>query len=561
MEPMVRPQRAAVVPRVLSEISGDPFPIDEMLLPHLGKAGLVALLGPFGAGKTTALGHLAASMPDCLLLFDEDTPLEIVEEAARASLVVYAGEEPCFRTHTARLRLAPWGRDEALDYLMAAHPARCGAVMRLLAADPDVKKLEGTAELWRAVLDRLAQGSPGVAAALAAIATRAPRDDRILLHRVVLHARQAYEVAVSVRTKGDAAALRSPLPLAVIRGAERLLAGDAAAREFLATLCAGPADDRQPMAASLLLALDPAWRPGAAPRLASAHLAGAKWRGADLRGAALAAADLAGADLDAAVLDRADAAQASFRGASLRGAHLRGTNLSGAYLRYADLAGAVLARAHLFGASLLDAKLPGADLAEAVLLKAQVAGADLSGANLSGATCRGLDLRAARLDGANFSAANLRECHLDGVRLRAARFDHADLFGACLTGSELPRACFRDARLRDVKVADVRWEGADLRGADLTGAIFHLGSSRSGLVESFLASEGTRTGFYTDEFDEQHFKAPEAIRKADLKGADLRGARVLDTDFYLVDLRGALYDEEQERHFRRCRAILRTKTP
>ncbi|MCK6462183.1 MAG: pentapeptide repeat-containing protein, partial [Planctomycetes bacterium] len=113
--------------------------------------------------------------------------------------------------------------------------------------------------------------------------------------------------------------------------------------------------------------------------------------------------------------------------------------------------------------------------------------------------------------------------------------------------------------LAHAKVADVAWEGADLRGADLDGAIFHMGSSRGGLVESFLASEGTRTGFYTDDFDEQHFKSPEEIRKADLRGADLRGAKVERTDFYLVDLRDALYDEAQELHFRRCRAILRNR--
>lgn len=64
------------------------------------------------------------------------------------------------------------------------------------------------------------------------------------------------------------------------------------------------------------------------------------------------------------------------------------------------------------------------------------------------------------------------------------------------------------------------------------------------------------TGFYTDDYEEQNFKAPEEIRKANLRGADLRGALVADTDFYLVDLRDAKYDAEQERHFRRCGAIL-----
>ena len=83
-----------------------------------------------------------------------------------------------------------------------------------------------------------------------------------------------------------------------------------------------------------------------------------------------------------------------------------------------------------------------------------------------------------------------------------------------------------------------------------------MGSSRSGLLFTNIASEGTRTGFYTDDYDDQSFKEPEEIRKANLCGCDLRGAKVLKVDFYLVDLRRAVYDAEQKTHFRRCGAIL-----
>src|SRR5690606_8829655 len=88
------------------------------------------------------------------------------------------------------------------------------------------------------------------------------------------------------------------------------------------------------------------------------------------------------------------------------------------------------------------------------------------------------------------------------------------------------------------------------------GASFHMGSTREGLLSSPLASEGTRTGFYTDEFVDQHFKPPEEIRKANLRGCDLRGAQIDGVDFYLVDLRDALLDAQQIDYLRKCGAIL-----
>ena len=120
----------------------------------------------------------------------------------------------------------------------------------------------------------------------------------------------------------------------------------------------------------------------------------------------------------------------------------------------------------------------------------------------------------------------------------------------------MERCTLRRVNLQGTGLADIQWENGDLRGANLQGAVFHMGSARSGLVDSPLASEGTRTGFYTDDFDQQSYQSPEQIRKANLCGADLRGAKVDGVDFYLVDLRGAKYDADQLEHFQRCRAIL-----
>jgi uncharacterized protein YjbI with pentapeptide repeats len=140
----------------------------------------------------------------------------------------------------------------------------------------------------------------------------------------------------------------------------------------------------------------------------------------------------------------------------------------------------------------------------------------------------------------------------------------ADFLGATLelvdlSGASMPNATFEDARLLGCGLADVNWEGANLRDADLTGSTFHAGSSRSGLLYSPIACEGSKTGFYTDDFDDQTHKAAEEIRKANLRGADLRGARVEGVDFYLVDVRGARYDAEQGEWLRKSGAILKDR--
>jgi uncharacterized protein YjbI with pentapeptide repeats len=189
-----------------------------------------------------------------------------------------------------------------------------------------------------------------------------------------------------------------------------------------------------------------------------------------------------------------------------------------------------------------------------------VSGTDFSGANLQSAIFSELRLVEAIFRGASLRDAKLNGCDLEGMDLMGVDLQGALLEGALLSGARLACVDLTDANLQGAKLGDVNLEGACLRGADLTGATFHMGSARSGLLFTPIASEGTRTGFYTDDGDEQHFKAPEEIRKANLCGADLRGALIDDVDFYLVDLRGALYDDHQVPHLRRCRAILDSAT-
>ena len=125
------------------------------------------------------------------------------------------------------------------------------------------------------------------------------------------------------------------------------------------------------------------------------------------------------------------------------------------------------------------------------------------------------------------------ECNFEEVAAEQLEFDGADLTGSLWTGSTLTEATFANANLTNAGLAEIEWEGADLRDADLRGASFHLGSSRSGLVGSPIAREGSMTGFYTDDFAEQEFKSPEEIRKAELARArtlargEHRGSRLL----------------------------------
>jgi uncharacterized protein YjbI with pentapeptide repeats len=380
--------------------------------------------------------------------------------------------------------------------------------------------------------------------------------------------------------------LQRRLPSSLIQEVSLAVKAEEAVQSNLHRVLLGDDISLHAMAASLLHAADIGWQPTLFeatddlrfPDLSHAYLPDARWPGIDLRNARLTGANLAGAslqnsDLEGAQVDSANLCGATLHGASL--AKLNGfrTNFSQADLSFvraphanlqSDLTDANLEGALLTDASFFEAKLAGAcfvraNLCRALLTRADITNADFTQANLQGSNLRGLDLRLACFDFAIFSRANLQECNLEGLELSGADFEGADLRGALLTSSTICRASFRGADLRDAGLADVEWEGVDLRGADLRGASFHLGSTRCGLVGSPYPSHGTRTGFYTDDYNEQDFKSPEEIRKANLCGADLRGANIEGVDFYLVDVRDARYDHQQMEHLRQCGAILKAR--
>lgn len=627
----IRPERAVVVPRArlqldtFADTAGEALPVEQRIMSLLRRSqrGLVTLCGPPGSGKTTALRHLAAVLPP-------DAPVGLIDgvagllarspvaghsRARQELLVVVTPDTSKDSTCIARLQMVPWGEDDLIEYLLARHRPQCQAVMTRVnssAAAPHFS-LDGSPELCRMVLDTLAADPaiPDVPAALrrclasvlsdpkmaagalclAALrnpdlgnASRVsrplePRVRRLVAFRPVQVALASELIVRDLCDGVNPTELEGILPLDLILETARLAAHWPAALDRLAALVASNKRRVHPMAASVLLAARPDWRPAPGakvPTLTGAYVSGAHWAGVDLHGA-----EILGAHLDGAELDQADLRDARATSATLRKAKLRAALLTGLSAADCDLAGADLSSANAASADLVNADLHGADLRAAHLKKADLSGADLSAANLAGAcfvksrldavklkgadlsgadltgvVLKHLDLTDVSLAGANFHHARISDCDMEGIAVPGGNFHGAKLAGCYLTGSSMPGANFRDADLRNTGLADVDWEEVDLRDADLRGASFHLGSTRSGLVGSAVPCEGSKTGFYTDDFQDREFKDPEDIRKANLCGADLRGARVAGVDFYLVDLRRARYTEAQAEHFRRCGAIM-----
>jgi uncharacterized protein YjbI with pentapeptide repeats/energy-coupling factor transporter ATP-binding protein EcfA2 len=646
-------ERARVRPRVISPETGEAIPLEDEIGPMLqsGRCGLFAIAGGPGSGKTTALRHLAAILPpwakDHVRLVDQrdaregpDAPAgdwETLKAAAdefdassvdaNHHLVILAPRNSSPLNRKAAYRLAPWSKDDLIEYLLAAHWDRCASVMARLRPSDDLDFPSGIPELWTVVLDRMAgdESIGDVRTALRQELAERIGDRPALRERIeafcldAIHRDSNWVLNLpvdaapgGVSAAVDLARLTRHRPTALLLAADRLAAiietgrakkllladeGTVPGRLLAAVVESVQAkklrDHRfprdlvceaarriaestqarrnlqewigqdqcravHPLAASLLRATVPDWRPSSdcRPRLEGAYLDGVQWSGLNLEGVNLRGAELRDADLSAANLKKAHANRAQFQRANLHGAMLsqwqaEAADLSRADLRWVAADHARFLEANLAGASLLEANLWKADLRGA-----NIKGADFTGANLEDAGLGGLTLRLARFDGARFGGATLSKCDLEEMELTNADFHDAYLYGALLTGSRMARANFVGANLRHAGLAEIDWPGACLRDADLRGANFHLGSSRGGLVGSPIACEGSRTGFYTDDYHDRDIKPPEEIRKANLRSADLRGADIKDVDFYLVDLRDAHYTEDQAAHFRHCRAIL-----
>jgi uncharacterized protein YjbI with pentapeptide repeats len=297
--------------------------------------------------------------------------------------------------------------------------------------------------------------------------------------------------------------------------------------------------------------------------LTGAILSDADLRGAPLERAMLTNAFVDGARLDDAVLKNAflqglDGSAASFERADMRDCDLTGAQLYGASLRGANLGGAVIVNAGFEGASFEEALLERAAITHSYLDRAdftnarlqqahlgavQVAGADFTGADLAEARLEVLDLRETRFaplraTRAKFENTRLSELDLSGLLASGAIFKCCELSGTILRGAHLENASFF------VRAHDAVFDEAKLERALFSKCNFHAGSSRAGLLLGKPALEGNMTGYYNEGTTDDQWASPDSIRVASFRGADLRGARFVDTDLFRVDFRGATMDPE-----------------
>ncbi|MCA9075169.1 MAG: pentapeptide repeat-containing protein [Planctomycetaceae bacterium] len=630
---MIEPALAAVRPRVTSPVTGDTVLLQDEVqeLIERGQQQPIVVIGERQSGKTVALQHLAAVLPDA-------DSIHLIDNAHSDDPPGFDDERPIICTlqttsgwrGATELRLCHWSRDEWIEYLLALHPDKCGDVISRVG---DGHFLNGSPLWWSIALDALASDEivPNVHAAVRKHLNAVLTSDELrrhverycllacdesdephiaeMTHKAFMKMRMAglsrqYEVLFThasihtllgadgllrmLQSTGETHDFGGRMPHDLVKATGGLIAGHASLLLELKRAFSKPdgffssSVRKRGDIASLVRIADPDWRPKSLPRginLWGAYLDHVDWSGiclkkddltlvdfsgailerADLRSSTLHAADFSSANLESAQLEQSRGHNVDFAHADLRDADLTKTTFGQTDFSHAIMDEAKLSHACCNEADFTGASLRGAELRKAVFNRCNFDSTDFLNANLKGAQLDRADLRTAILNKAVFTGACLSAANLEDVEWPDAELSGAYLSCADMTGSRLHRADFRKADLRNAKLGEIDWEGADLRDADLRGATFHMGSSREGLLFSPFASEGSRTGFYTDEISEQHYKAPEEIRKASLRGCDLRGANIEGLDFYLVDLRDALMTPDQLAYVEQSGAILTTE--
>jgi len=259
--------------------------------------------------------------------------------------------------------------------------------------------------------------------------------------------------------------------------------------------------------------------------------------------------DLADSDLEGLSLETREIRYCHF----IR-CRLRDSDLSGAAIRDTDIEACDLAGADLAGCTFRDCILREIDLAKAAILAGSVfegCGLDrvcfgwekLAFRNCAMTGCRLEDLQKAGLflEACRLEAEDLWGFAPPELRAEGAMFHRCDLSGLSVAGASLAGATFDRCFLADVSLVDADLRESTFRKVEFQGRP----GSRSGHTEISSRSHpmyGSQTGFYADDSEMAVGGDPELVRTADLRGADLRGARLGETDLHRVDLRGAKLD-------------------
>ncbi len=639
---LIQQTPAPVTPRVISPRTGEVVRLTDEIEFHLDRGRYVTVKLE-GDGKSSAIAHLAVvfsqAIGDCRLrLEDGSIPLEPSQPLVTVRTAMESDSDIV-------LVLAPWERDDFIEYLLAEHPQQCASVMRRLGTASE-HFASGSPSVWRLILDRLAAdetntdiesivvdelhariNNPALADAIADryIFPASQQEVGLFGHRGTGEPHDLHVYFSRAHSSVRRCLLHADIQagFAMHRFIQRfhrgnlqddryLLSGQIPRHQFplllqrikhepklVSKLLSLFTENRVRVTANcatLLSLCDVQWQPrGPKLQLYGASFPAVSWpdidlTAADLRNVCLADADLSGAKLVDAKLANADFSRSKLTGASLRPTsdpvvveesdtdqpswnsmldrllqrrkkQAAETDLRPVAFRTrfdrADLSNANLSKHCFRFATFRSANLQHTNAKQADFDHADFTDADLTHANFFAASFTDTHLFGATIDHADFSrlccslGMNCEDMQAEGVD-----FSNAKMVGSIWTESNLARCNFSGAYLRGARMALIDWEYCDLRNADLRGCTFHMGSTRCGLVASPYPSHGTRTGFYTDDYDDQYFKTPEMIRKASLYGADLRGARIRGVDFYLIDLRQAKFDASQKQQLVATGAIL-----